>query len=63
MKMIGIGRILDVAPHEPHYAFDMFGVSATDFEDVTLYYACVDAVDMIGTGRILDAALLTKKCV
>ena len=63
MEMIGIGRILDVAPHEAHYAFDMFGVSTIDFEDVTLYYACVDAMDMIGTGRILDAALLTKKCV
>ena len=36
MDMIGIGRILDVALHEPHYAFDMFGVYAIDFEDVTL---------------------------
>ena len=54
--MIGIGRILDATPHEPHYAFDMFGVSAIDFEDVTLYDACADAMDMIGTGHILDAA-------
>ena len=53
MDMIGIGRIIDAAPHEPHFAFDMFGVSTIDFEDVTLYDACVD---MIGTGRILDAA-------
>ena len=34
----------------------MFGVSAIDFEDVTLYDAYVDAMDMIDTGRILDAA-------
>ena len=39
MDMIGIGRILDTAPHEPYSTFDMFGVSAIDFEDVTLYYA------------------------
>ena len=35
----------------------MFGVSAIDFEDVTLYDACADAMDMIGTGHILDVAL------
>ena len=52
MNMIGIGRILDATPCEPHSAFDMFGVSAIDFEDVTLY----DAMDMIDTGRILDEA-------
>ena len=34
----------------------MFGVSAVDFEEVTLYDACADAMNMIGTGRILDAA-------
>ena len=34
----------------------MFGVSAIDFEDVTLYDACADAMDMIDTGPILDAA-------
>ena len=28
MDMIGIGHILYAAPHEPHYAFDMYGVSA-----------------------------------
>ena len=27
MDMIGIGRILDAAPHGPHFTFDMFGVS------------------------------------
>ena len=61
--MIGIGRILDAAPHEPHYAFDMFRVSAIDFEDVTLDDACIDAMDMIGTGRILDAALLEPRSI
>ena len=49
--MIDIGHILNAAPHEPHSAFDMFGFYAIDFEDVTLYDACVDAMDMIGTGR------------
>ena len=24
IDMIGIGRILDAAPHEPHSAFDLF---------------------------------------
>ena len=55
MDMIGIGRILDAAPHELNSAFDMFGVSAIDFEDVTLYDAYTDAMDMIDTGCILDA--------
>ena len=27
-----------------------------DFEDVTLYDACADAMDMIGNGHIMDAA-------
>ena len=58
MDMIGIGCILYAAPHEPYYAFDMFGVSAIDFEDVTLYDACADAMDMIGIGHILDATPL-----
>ena len=56
MDMIGIGRIHDAAPHEPHYAFDMFGVYIIDFEDVTLYGAYADVMDMIDTGLILDAA-------
>ena len=34
----------------------MFGVSAIDFEDVTLYDACADAMDMIDTSHILDVA-------
>ena len=58
MDMTGIGRILDVTPHEPHSSFDMFGVFAIDFEDVTFYDAYADAMDMIGTGHILDAAPL-----
>ena len=57
IDMIDIGRILDAAPHKPHSAFDMFEVSAIDFEDVTLYEACADVMDMISTSSILDAAL------
>ncbi|RVW92567.1 Transposon Ty3-G Gag-Pol polyprotein [Vitis vinifera] len=41
-------------PHELHFAFDMFGVSAIDSDDVTLYDAYTDVMDMIGNGRILD---------
>ena len=56
--MIGVSRILDAAPYKPHSTFDMFGVSTNDFEDVTLYHACPDAMDMINTGRILNTAPL-----
>ena len=56
MDMIGAGRILDTAPHGPHSAFDMFGVSMVDYDAVTLYDACTDTMDMIGTGLILDAS-------
>ena len=63
MDMIGIGRILNAAPHEPHSAFDMFGVSAIDFKDVTLYDAYTDEMDMIGTDRILDAVLLGPRSI
>ena len=56
MDMISTGRILDTAPHGPHSAFDMFGVSMIDYDAVTLYDACTDTMDMIGTGRILDAS-------
>ena len=31
MDMIYIARILDAAPQEPYYTFDMFRVSAIDF--------------------------------
>ena len=56
MDMIGTGRFLDTAPHGPHSALDMFGVSMIDSDVVTLYDACTDAMDMIGTGRILDVS-------
>ena len=56
MDMIGIGRILNATPCEPHYAFDMLRFSAIDFEDMTLYDTCTNAMDMIGPVRILDAA-------
>ena len=39
MDMIGTGHILDVALHKLHFAFDMFGVSAINSNDVTLYDA------------------------
>ena len=54
MDMIGVSRILDAIPHDPHSNFDLFGVSVIDTDDVTLYDACTDEMDMIGTGRILD---------
>ena len=54
--MIDIGRFLNTTPHGPHYAIDMFGVSMIDFDAVTLYDACTDAMDMIDTGRILDVS-------
>ena len=47
MDMIGTGRILDIAPRGPYSGFDMFGVSMIDSDDVTLYDACTDAMDMI----------------
>ena len=39
MDMIGTSRILDTALCGPHYAFDIFGVSMIDSNDVTLYDA------------------------
>ncbi|KAL6315790.1 hypothetical protein AAG906_008175 [Vitis piasezkii] len=56
MDLIGVGRILDIVPHGPHFDFDLFGVFVIDTDDVTLYDACTDEMDMIGTGHILDAA-------
>ncbi|KAL6325084.1 hypothetical protein AAG906_022651 [Vitis piasezkii] len=32
MDMIGIGHILDTAPHRPHSAFDLFGVSMLELD-------------------------------
>ncbi|RVW66310.1 hypothetical protein CK203_066206 [Vitis vinifera] len=54
MDMIGVSRILDAIPHDPHSNFDLFGVSVIDTDDVTLYDACTNEMDMIGIGRILD---------
>ncbi|KAL6326008.1 hypothetical protein AAG906_038500 [Vitis piasezkii] len=51
-----VGRILDAVPHGPHSNFDLFGVSMIDTNDVTLYDACTNEMDIIGIGRILDAA-------
>ena len=56
MDMIGTGRILDTAPHEPHSTFDMFRVSMNNTNNVTLYDACTNSMDMIGTSCILDAS-------
>ena len=56
MDMIGTGRILDTAPCGPHSAFDMFGVSMINTDNVTLYGACTGTMDMIDIGHILDAS-------
>ena len=37
-------------------AFDILGVSMIDSNNVTIYDACTDAMDLIGTSRILDAS-------
>ena len=57
MDIVGIGRILDVAPHGPHSAFDLFVVSILETNGVTLYDACTDKMDTMSIGCILDAAL------
>ena len=56
MDMLGIGRILDVAPHGPHSAFDLFGVSVLETDGVTLYDAFTYKMDMMVIGRSLDVA-------
>ena len=56
MDMIGIGRILDIAPHMLHSSFDLFRVSIFETDGATPYDAYVDEMDMIGRGRILDVA-------
>ena len=56
MDMIGTGSILNTAPRGPHSAFDMFGVSMINTDNVTLYEACTNAMDMIVTSYILDAS-------
>ena len=56
MDMIGVSRILDIAPHMPHSAFDLFEVSIFETDGATPHDAYVDEMDMIGIGRILDIA-------
>ena len=57
MDMIGISRIFDAAPHEPHTVFDMFGVFVLETdEDDSILDAYTDDMDFIGIGHILDAA-------
>ena len=54
MDMIGIGRIFYIAPHRPHYAFNLFGVSVFETNGATPHDAYADEMDMIGTGCALD---------
>ena len=54
--MIGIGLILDMAPHKPHFPFDLFKVSVFESHGETPHDAYVDKMDMIGTSHILDIA-------
>ena len=54
--MIGTGRIIDTSPRGPHSSFEILGVSMIDYDTMTLYEACTDAMDMISTGCILDAS-------
>ena len=56
MDMIGISRILEIAPHKPHSAFDMFEVSVFETDGATPHDAYIDEMDMIGIFRILDVA-------
>ena len=56
MDMIGISRILDIAPHRPHSSFDLFGVFIFENDRATPHDAYVDEMDMIGIVCILDIA-------
>ncbi|RVW77668.1 hypothetical protein CK203_053395 [Vitis vinifera] len=49
MDMIGVSHILDAVPHGPHSDFDLFGVSVIDTNDVTLYDASTNEMDIINT--------------
>ena len=49
IDMIGISRVLDIAPHRTYSAFDLFGVSVFETDGATLHDAYVDEMDMIGT--------------
>ena len=46
MDMIGIGRILDIAPYRTHSAFDLFGVSVFETNGTTPYNAYIDEMDI-----------------
>ena len=37
--MIGIGRILDIAPHRTYFAFELFGVSVFETDGATSHDA------------------------
>ena len=56
MDMIGIGHILDIAPHRPHSAFDLFRISIFWTDEATPHDAYFDEMDMIVIGHILDVA-------
>ena len=58
MDMIGTGRILDVAPHGPHYALDMFGAFMLEIDDddsVTI--VTLDVITVEGASDSMDLPL------
>ena len=59
MDMIGIGRILDTAPHGPHSAFDLFGVSMLDLDgdDSITDVATPDFISIEGASDPVDPPL------
>ena len=59
MDMIGICHILDVAPHRPHYAFDLFGVSMLqiDGDDSIIDIATPDFISVEGAFDPMDPPL------
>ena len=59
MDMIGIGRILDTAPHRPHSVFDLFGVSMLklDGDDSIIDVATPDFTSTEGTSNPVDSPL------
>ena len=56
MDMIGIGHILDAAPHEPHSSFDIFGVSMleSDGDDFITNVATHDFTSIEGVSNPVD---------
>ena len=59
MDMIGIGRILDAAPHGPHSTFDMFRVSMLemDGDDSITDVATPDFTFVKGVSDLVDPPL------